>query len=344
MTEPNILNYKKVEWYLEKFSPAVVVIIAAFITMMLDKDNMLTAIGVYVSFLFATIITTALITGHFNKKHSNPIGCQTAIDLHCTKIDELHCKYSQRCEAAIETMNSKVSEQNCHFTNVDRLVANAKLLERMYVNAVAKRLRTNKQVAEIEASAKSGTEIYIMTSGFLIERYEPDMRKAIVTNINRGVKYRYIIPAGKETEFEQMVVAIYAHEDLGDSYKKKKNDFLTAAIVKSETFMLTIAYYELPDERCSAVIVKLPADTLEEVAESEALSYLVPEGKKESHGKHAPKTNCEHEIFKSSLIRMYRSGKKNGELAFLATELQTKYKEGVEICSKPSQYAVIKFT
>jgi len=344
MSELNKPNFKKFDWYLEKFSPAFVVIIAAVITTLLNKNNYHIAIVAYVVLLAVTIITTAIITNHFNKKHGNPAGCQSVIDAQCAKFDEMHCKYSQRCDAAIAQMNTRIAEQQQHFVNVDKLVENAKQLERMFIESVAKRLKTNKQISEIESMAATGSEIYIMTSSFLFERYDPDLRNAIVSNINRGVKYRYIIPLKRESEFKQMVAAILADKKLQPHFRTEANDFLTAAKIDDEFFMLTIAYYTLPDNRCSAVIVKLPADTLAEVEKKEALAYLVPEGQKKSRGK-APSYNEEHKIFIDNLTEIYLKGARdNGSLTFTGVQLQVDFPEGVEICSDPQTYARIDLT
>jgi hypothetical protein len=346
--QPDKPFYKKPEWYLEKCTPAAIVTIAAVLTTFVNgifNWAWLVAIGLYIVAVAAAIITSVLVTQHYNRKHGNPMGCQEAINAQCIKIDELQGKYSQRCEATIASMNTRIQEQQQHFIGVDKLVENAKRLERMFVESVAKRLRTNKQISEIEAAATPGSEIYIMTSSFLFERYDPDLRNAIVSNINRGVKYRYIIPVEKESEFKQMVAAILADKELHQHFRTEANDFLTAAKIDNEFFMLTIAYYTLPDDRCSAVIVKLPADTLAEVAEKEALAYLVPEGQKKSRGK-APSYNEEHVIFIENLTAIYLKGARDngGLLTFTGAQLHMDYPSGVEICSNPKTYATIDMT
>lgn len=177
-----------------------------------------------------------------------------------------------------------------------------------------------------------------MTSRFLFERYNADMRSAIVSNINKGVKYRYIIPIGSENEFKQMVYAILADSGLDPAFKEMDhNDFLTATQLRKEYFMLTIAYYELSSESISEVLVKLPADTLDEVHQDKPLTYLVPKGTVKGNGSH--KFNSEHKIFLENLQALYKIGEREngGVLSFTSNELKKAFPKGVEISEKPSK-------
>jgi len=344
--------WKKPEWYLEKFSPAIIVTIAAVIsTASTGKLNWIwpVAIGLYFFAIGLTIVITICITNHYNKHHRIPDGCETAIathrsefeeviSTHCSKIDELQCKYSTKCEEAIASMVENIKLQKTNLTGVGNLVKEAERLEKMFIAAVGKRLRTNEQVAKLESEAATNSEIYIITSHFFIERYNKNMRETIVKNINKRVRYRYIIPIGTEDSFKQMVCAILAEKELDNRFKETtSNDFLTATQMPAMFFMLTIAYYELETDQLSAVVVKLPAESADEANEDDALAYLVPEGKLKGNGRNAPKYNDEHKIFLDNLREIYREGKEHhgGEIAPTKTELDDKYPKGVEISKKP---------
>lgn len=347
MSEKNTQNkerpfYLKLEWYLEKFSPAVIVIIVAVITTITEKKfnwMWVVALCVYFLVVIAAVITSACVTAHYNKMHGNPKECQSALDAHCKKIDDMHCKYSKECKDTIGKMNGKVEEQKEYFKKVDRLVDNAKQLEKMYAEAVTKRLRTNKQIADIEARVKSDSIIYIMTTSFLFERFDEDLRKSIASNLMRNIRYCYIIPINKEREFEKMVYAVMAemqrsNEFQDESILDNSNEILKAVQIPQEYCMLTIAYYELDEPDLSSVIVKLPADTLDEVNEQEALTYLVPSG--EPRGRNGNRYNSDHKIFLESMSAIYRNNKTNAngedlELAFTLEKLKNDFKNGVEI-------------
>lgn len=87
-------------------------------------------------------------------------------------------------------MNQKIREQGTYVQEINTFVSNAQQLGKMFTAAVGQRLRTNRQVAEIEAHATVGSEIFIMTAFFFLEMCNEDMQKSMVDNINRGVKYR----------------------------------------------------------------------------------------------------------------------------------------------------------
>ena len=280
---------------------------------------------------------------HHYLHHNNGTICNNRINEFCKGCEKIQLDRTNDCRDVIEKMNLKIEQQRAHLLSVDNLVVNAQKLEKLYADAVSERLRTNKQVAAIEAEVKPNTEIYIMTSSFLFERFDPDMRSSMVNNINKGVKYRYIIPDGSENEFSQMVYAILADESLYDIYKNTtNNNFLTAAKLGKEYFMLTIAYYELDSDSFSEVIVKLPADTLDEVAQEKPLTYLVPKGTTEQHGRQ--KYNSEHKIVLDNLRALYKIGKKenDGELKLTAGELKQSFPNGVEIATSPSDFVLLK--
>lgn len=337
--------YKQPDWYLEKFSPALIVVIAATISTYasgeFDKAWVYAIIGYFVA-VAAIIVTTVIVNNHFNNKHAKPECCTKAINETCSNIDNLHCKYSQRCEEAIKQMNEKLKEQSSYADEFNTFVTNAQQLGKMFTAAVGQRLRTNKQVAEIEANAIVGSEILIMTAYFNLEIFNEDMKSSIVKNINRGVKYRYIIPYEKKKDFKKMVHTIFAHPDLNPNFKKSnENNFLTASCAKKEFFMLTIAYYEIKDTPLanapSAVIVKLPAENKSEAIDEDAMIYLVPEGQNNTgdtanKNGQTQKINPEHTIFKESLNAIYQMGidKNNPELAYTANDLLREFPYGID--------------
>jgi hypothetical protein len=271
---------------------------------------------------------------------SIPEGIKEKFETVCNQCAEMREKQSAACKDAIECMNQKIKEQESYLSTVDNLVSNAKDLERLYSVAVAERLRTNKQVIEIESGAKTNTEIYMMTSSFLFERYDTDMRNTIVSNINKGVKYRYIIPNGSENEFNMMVYAIFADDKLKPKYKNcEKNNFLTATKLIKEYFMLTIGYYDLQSKELSEVIVKLPADNLDELSQEKPLTYLVPKGNE--NGKNY-KQHPEHNTFLDNLKKLYNIGEREngGVIAHTKSNLKEMFSE-VEICNNPPKNVTI---
>jgi len=335
---------KKLKLMVEYLTPGILVVISTVISMLLSEQTgwkwIVISIIAYVLAIIAVIITTMCVTSHYNNRHGNPEKCQEAMDKQCLEIEQLHCRYFGECQEAISKMNSKVIEQQEYFQKVDQLVDNAKQFEKMYLDAVAERLRNNKQIAGIESRAKRNSEIFIMTSSFLLERYNSDMRKSIANNIIRGVKYRYIIPYNKENEYRQMVYAVM--KEIQDICKKQnkvfnidgENDFLKAVQIPEEYCMLTVAYYELNDPEWSNVIVKLPADTMDEVNEQEALTYLVPTGS--ISGSNNQKYYSEHKIFLDKMTKIYQNGKENSKtLIFSKSDLTTYYPDGVEISQDP---------
>ena len=178
-----------------------------------------------------------------------------------------------------------------------------------------------------------------MTSHFLFERFDSDMRNSIVKNINKGVKYRYIIPEGTDNDFAQMVYAILADKSLKQNYRSMNtNDFFTATRLKKDYFMLTIAYYEINSESLSEVIVKLPADTLDEVAQEKPLTYLVPKGSLTTQGK--KRYNSEHKLFLDNLCSLYNIGKREngGVIKLTAKQLKQTFPDGVEIAPNQRVY------
>lgn len=333
-------DYKKPVWWFKEVAPlGISVIVLVVSNIIISGGNVVIwcISGVsYILTVFVFAVVYGFIMRHYNEKHGAPAACKSAMDENCRKMNELRNKYCEECQNAIAQMNSKVLEQQEYFQKVEQLVDNAKRLKKMYSDAVAKRLRTNKEVAEIEANAKRNSEIFIMTSSCLLERYNNDMRKSIANNIIRGVKYRYIIPDGKENEYQQMVYAIMIEiqkicADQGKSFDLNRvNDFIKAARVKEEYCLLTIAYYELEGEDISTVIVKLPADTMAEVYEEEALTYLVPKGKLMNDG--AKKYYHEHSVFLQNMTRIYQNQKDQGRiLIFTKAELKECFPNGVEM-------------
>lgn len=338
-------DYKRLGWFLKEFAPlgiSVIVLVASNI--IISGGNVVIWIISGVSYVLAVFVFATVcgfIMRHYNEKHGVPAKCKLAMDENCKKINELHNQYCGECQNAIAQMNSKVSEQQEYFLKVDQFVDNAKRLEQMYLDVVEKQLRNNKQVAELEAKAKRNSEIFIMTSSCLLERYNSEMRKSIANNIIRGVKYRYIIPNSKENEYKQMVYAVmreiqkicYAQ---GISFDLNgENDFIKAVQVEDEYCLLTIAYYELEEPHISMVIVKLPADSMDEVYEEEALtSYLVPKGKLMND--RTKKYYHEHSIFLQNMTRIYQSRKEQGnKLVFKKSQLMDCYPNGVEISENP---------
>lgn len=345
-------DYKRVEWYLEKITPAV----ASILVLIVDKIfingkfsvNWIVSGLLYLFAVTVSVVACGFITQHYNVKHGDPTACKSAMDENCKKMKELHNQYCEKCESVIAKMNSKVSEQQEYFQKVDQLFDNANKLKEMYLDAVAKQLRTNKEVAEIEANAKRNSEIFIMTSSCLLERYNSDMRKSIANNIVRGVKYRYIIPDSKENEFKQMVYAVMAEiQHICEAQDKPfdlngGNDFIKAVQVEDEYCLMTIAYYELEDPELSTVIVKLPADTMAEVYDEEALTYLVPKG--ELMNNRAKKYYHEHNIFLQNMTRIYQNQKaidKNKALVFTKAKLKECYPNGVEISENPKVTVIL---
>ena len=275
-----------------------------------------------------------------------PEGIQEKFEAVCSECSAMRKKSSEDCQRAIACMSEKITEQEEHLANVNRLVENAKNLERLYATAVSERLRTNKQVVGIESSTKPNSEIFMMTSSFLLERYDVDMRNSIVSNINKNVKYRYIIPIGSENDFKQMVYAIFADKALKPKYKNcMDNDFLTATTLRREYFMLTIGYYDVQGKELSEVVVKLPADTLDEVALEKPLTYLVQKGV--ANGTRIQKHNSEHKPFLDNLKLLYDNGKKNvkfkdgNEIKYIKSDLTAAFPEGVDI-SNDGQKALIE--
>lgn len=331
---------KRLQWCLKEVTPLVIsfIVIAVSNIYLSGKNVEIWIISglSYILAVFVFAIVYEFATQHYNEKHGAPVACKTAMDENCKKMNTLHNQYCEKCQNAIAQMNSKISEQQEYFQKVDQLVDNAKRLEQMYLDAVAKRLRNNKQVAEIEAQAKRNSEIFIMTSSCLLERYNSDMRKSIANNIIRGVKYRYIIPDSKENEYKQMVYAVMKEiqkicDAQGISFDLNgENDFLKAVQVEDEYCLLTIAYYELKDPDFSTVIVKLPTDDMAEVYEEEALTYLVPKGKLTNVG--AKKYYHEHSVFLQNMTRIYQNQKAQGKiLVFTKSELKDCYPNGVEM-------------
>lgn len=342
--------YKRLEWYFEKFAPVVIgVMVVVVSNIIIPERNVVIWIISGVSYILMVVVFAAVcgfVTRHYNEKHGAPAACKLAMDENCEKMNELHNQYCEECQNAIAQMNSKVSEQQEYFQKVDRLVNNAKKLEQMYLDAVEKRLRTNKQVAEIEANAKRNSEIFIMTSSCLLERYNSDMRESIANNIIRGVKYRYIIPDSKENEYKQMVYAVMAEIQHICEVQNKSfdldggNDFIKAVRLKDEYCLLTIAYYELEDPELSTVIVKLPADTMAEVYEEEALTYLVPKGELMKNG--TKKYYHEHSVFLQNMTRIYQSQKEEEKTWVLTkSELMKCYPNGVEISENPKVTVIL---
>lgn len=342
-TPPKKPFYKQPEWYLEKFAPAIIVVIVAAITSFIQNKFQwiwVYAIISYVIILIVVAVVTFFANKHFNDKHSNPECCTKAIEKTCTNIDQLHCKYSERCEKSIKLMNKKILEQDTYVQEINTFVSNAQQLGKMFTAAVGQRLRTNKQVAEIEAHATVGSEILIMTAYFFLEICNEDMQKSMVDNINRGVKYRYIIPYEKKEDFKRMAYSIFAHSELKSEFKNaNKNDFLTASFARKEFFMLTIAYYDIEDTPLanapSAVVVKLPAEDKDEAVDEKAMIYLVPEGDVKNNNStvsknNEKKVNQEHVKFKDNLRTIYRTGidHDNPELAFTAKQLDEELPRG----------------
>lgn len=332
-------NFRKPEWWLEKFTPSIVGIIVLVINNMVSKSDSTTlyvSIAIYSIAVFAAMVTSYCVTNHYNKKHNNPKVCQAAISENCRRVANLCEKYDH----SIEIINSKVSEQEKHISDVNELIKNAKDLEKLYAAAVAKRLRTNKQVTEIESKAKANSEIFIMTSSFLFERFDDDMRLSIAKNIAKGVKYRYIIPQQKENEFKQMVYAVMAEIQDNAAFPDKSIlngsfDCIKAVQIPRQNIMLTIAYYELNSSEISSVIVKLPADTLEEINEQEALAYLVPTGT--VIGKGNSKYYSEHRTFYDCMSGIYQSEKAN-VMVFNKSKLIEDFPNGVEIANSKTVY------
>lgn len=244
---------------------------------------------VALAFVLLGVVVIIVINASFQHHyfcHNSGTQCDSRITDICNRCESIQTKRENDCKDCVEKMNLKIDQQKDYLVSVNSLVANAQKLEKLYADAVSERLRTNKQIASIESNAKSNTEIYIMTSHFLFERFDSDMRNSIVKNINKGVKYRYIIPEGTDNDFAQMVYAILADKSLKQNYRSMNtNDFFTATRLKKDYFMLTIAYYEINSESLSEVIVKLPADTLDEVAQEKPLTYLVPKGSLTTQGK-----------------------------------------------------------
>ena len=290
---------------------------------------------VALAFVLLGVVIIIVINASFKHHffcHNSSTQCDSRITSICDRCESIQSTRENECKGCVEKMNSKIEQQQDYLLKVDSLVANAQKLEKLYAEAVAERLRTNKQVADIESKVKSNTEIYIMTSHFLLERYDSDMRNSIVKNINKGVKYRYIIPEGTDNDFAQMVYAILADKSLKQSYRNMKtNDFFTATRLKKEYFMLTIAYYEINSESLSEVIVKLPADTLDEVTQDKALTYLVPKGLLTTYGN--KKYNSEHKLFLDNLSALYNIGRKEngGEIKLTAKRLKQNFPDGVDI-------------
>lgn len=341
--EKNNTIFKDLKSILEYLTPGILVIISTVASMLLSGQTgwkwIIVSSIAYVVTVCAAIITAICVTNHYNKKHGNPAGCQEAMDNKCKEIDQLHCKYFADCQETTNKMNSKIQELQEYFERTDEIVANVMKFEKMYLDAVAKRLRNNKQVAEIESKTKKNSEIYIITSSFLLERYNSDMRKSIANNILRGVKYRYLIPFNKENEYKQMVYAVMKEiqiisKSTGKSFGYDKfNEFIKAVQVPEEYCLLTIAYYELDNPEWSNVIVKLPADTMDEVHEQEAFTYLVPTGRLSGSGKE--KYYSEHKSFLDKMAKIYQNGKKEGTLCFTISDLKDYYPDGVEISQDP---------
>ena len=230
-----------------------------------------------------------------------------------------------------------------YLSQVDHLVEDAKKLQDMYGEAVSNRLRTNEQVAKLESEVLAGKKVYIMTSSFMLERYNSDFRESIIKNIIRGVKYRYIIPSDKEEEYIEMVYAVMY--EIQELYKRENKPFsvdeladrISAVMIPKEYVMLTVAYYELSDPKYSEVIVKLPADTMKEVNQSEALIYLVPEGTKVRNNKE--RYNSEHKVFKEYMAEIYRKERQNNnELRSVKRELVGRLPSGIKLSEKAIDY------
>lgn len=280
---------------------------------------------------------------HHLNHHNAGTKCDERLDETCQKCKNIQEKYVEDCNNTIEKINTKISEQDKYVSDVRDLMSNVQQLGKMFTAAVGQRLRTNKQVAEIEANAVVGSQIFIMTAYFFLEMYNDDMRESMVNNINRGVKYRYIIPYEKKDDFKRMVHFIFAHPKLKSEYRESnENTFLTASFAKKEFFMLTVAYYEINDTPLanspSAVIVKLPAEDISEATDENATIYLVPEGQKRDagnqgkKGRQTKKENSEHTKFKDSLSSIYNMGidSNNPELAFTASKLISEFPEGID--------------
>lgn len=86
--------------------------------------------------------------------NSIPSKIQDPVSAICEECRQIHSENANDCSIAINKINAKVNEQLLHISSVDQLVANAQKLEKLYADAVSERLRTNKQVASIEAEAK----------------------------------------------------------------------------------------------------------------------------------------------------------------------------------------------
>lgn len=325
--------YKKPEWYLEKCTPTILAIVFLIVNYAINKKSIITlivSIIIYVSLVLVFLIISSSITRHYNKKHGNPEACQKAIDENCKKVESL---YSD-CESVIEKINSKLLEQEKHVSEVNKLIGNAEKLEDMYANAVAKHLRTNEQVIALENKVKKNSEIYIMTSGFLLERYNDTMRKSIADNIVKGIKYKYIIPEKSDNDFKQMVYAIMAEvqnsfPSIDETTLEDYCGFIRAVQIPEEFCMLTVAYYELGNSKdLSAVIVKLPADNINDVNETEALTYMVPSGQRINNRNKA--YFIEHKRFLDCMSEIYKN-EKSQEIVFKKSDLSNAYPKGVEI-------------
>ena len=123
----------------------------------------------------------------------------------------LYPKHYNNTHNCPDICNSKLNEQAAQVVSVDSLLSHVRKMKDYYLKQVAKNLRDNDEIADIEGKAQLGHDIFIMTSSFLLERFNPEIKTAIISNINRGCRYKYIIPDTTEklTEFREMVYTIF---------------------------------------------------------------------------------------------------------------------------------------
>lgn len=326
--------YAKWNILVKVFIPNLFIMLSTFASIFLSNNVgwrfVFVALIAYAVAVIISFITTACMVGHYNNKHGNPTACREAITDNCSKLETCSGKY----EEIADRLNTKISEQEKSFEEIERFIKNAKKLEALYTEAVGKMLRTNADLIEIERRVKNDSIIYIMTAKFVFEMYEKEMRKTIAENILRGVKYRYIIPDDEaEDEFKKMVYVIMTemqaqNKSQADAKLGKENDYITAVKIPEMYCTLTVVYYELEDDEVSSVIVKLPASNMDEKSEQEAFAYKVPGGQVLTD-KNRKKYYSEHKDFLDNMNKIYRDI--NKKVILSTTELAERYSNGVRV-------------
>ena len=251
------------------------------------------------------------------------------------------------------SVGKKHVEEQHRIDSINTLASNTLLLEWGYATRKRNKMMSPEEVSRIEKSVASNSTIYLMTSSFLLERMNSDFRNAMAKNINRGVKYRYIIPENRGSSdgdsFAQAVYAVFAEKENGkfiidESKRRRAKEIIKANQVANNYFFLTIAYYVLkkgegnqynnPED--TAVIVKLTADSEDEAndkgirEDTTQMSYAIPQGKYDKQDDNLYHFE-EHYRFYKGLKSLYAERESANKLSYSIEELKTMYPDGVVI-------------